>query len=108
MEQSILRGLNDKIYDRRKAAALDLEKLVLSSDIPRISAIIDQLCGMFSSSSSALHTRNGGLIGLAATAIALGQDVAPFLGVIIPPVLACFQDPESRVRYHACESLYNM
>lgn len=49
-----------------------------------------------------------GLIGLAATAIALGQDVAPFLGVIIPPVLACFQDPESRVRYHACESLYNM
>ncbi|WRT67889.1 uncharacterized protein IL334_004863 [Kwoniella shivajii] len=108
MDQSILRGLNDKIYERRKAAALELEKLVLSSDIPRISAIIDQLCGMFSSSNSALHTRNGGLIGLAATAIALGQDVAPFLGVIIPPVLACFQDPESRVRYHACESLYNI
>jgi vacuole morphology and inheritance protein 14 len=83
-------------------------RLVLSSDVPRISSIIDQLCGMFSSSNSALHTRNGGLIGLAATAIALGQDVAPFLGVIIPPVLACFQDPESRVRYHACESLYNM
>lgn len=81
---------------------------MLSSDVPRISSIIDQLCGMFSSSNSALHTRNGGLIGLAATAIALGQDVAPFLGVIIPPVLACFQDPESRVRYHACESLYNM
>ncbi|KAK6908076.1 hypothetical protein I203_102077 [Kwoniella mangroviensis CBS 8507] len=108
MDQSILRGLNDKIYERRKAAALELEKLVLSSDIPRISSIIDQLCGMFSSSNSALHTRNGGLIGLAATAIALGQDVAPFLGVIIPPVLACFQDPESRVRYHACESLYNI
>ncbi|WVR06414.1 hypothetical protein IAU60_003445 [Kwoniella sp. DSM 27419] len=108
MDQSILRGLNDKIYERRKAAALELEKLVLSSDIPRISTIIDQLCGMFSSSNSALHTRNGGLIGLAATAIALGQDVAPFLGVIIPPVLACFQDPESRVRYHACESLYNI
>ncbi|RSH91056.1 hypothetical protein EHS25_010232 [Saitozyma podzolica] len=103
MDPSILRGLNDKIYDRRKAAALELEKLVLSSDVPRISSIIDQLCGMFSSSNSALHTRNGGLIGLAATAIALGQDVAPFLGVIIPPVLACFQDPESRVRYHACE-----
>ncbi|KAK4687057.1 vacuole morphology and inheritance protein 14, partial [Tremellales sp. Uapishka_1] len=108
MDAPILRGLNDKIYDRRKAAALELEKLVLSSDIPRISAIIDQLCGMFSSPSSPLHTRNGGLIGLAATAIALGQDVAPFLGVIVPPVLACFQDPESRVRYHACESLYNI
>lgn len=82
---------------------------------------------MLSSNNSALHTRNGGqcrsggsdtrldkadpsagLIGLAATAIALGQDVAPYLGQIIPPVLACFQDPESRLRYHACESLYNM
>lgn len=51
---------------------------------------------------------SAGLIGLAATAIALGQDVAPYLGQIIPPVLACFQDPESRLRYHACESLYNM
>lgn len=49
-----------------------------------------------------------GLIGLAATAIALGQDFAPFLGNIIPPILSCFQDPESRLRYHACESLYNM
>ena len=55
-----------------------------------------------------LKTMLSGLIGLAATSIALGQDVAPFLAVIIPPVLACFQDAESRVRYHACESLYNM
>lgn len=32
---------------------------VLSSDGPRISAIVDQLCGMFSST-NAMHTRNGG------------------------------------------------
>ncbi|WVO19011.1 uncharacterized protein IAS62_000287 [Cryptococcus decagattii] len=108
MDPAIARNLNDKIYDRRKAAALELEKQVLSSDKLKISAIIDQLCAMLSSSNSALHTRNGGLIGLAATAIALGQDVAPYLGQIIPPVLACFQDPESRLRYHACESLYNI
>ncbi|OXC65177.1 hypothetical protein AYX13_05657 [Cryptococcus neoformans] len=108
MDPAIARNLNDKIYDRRKAAALELEKQVLSSDTLKISAIIDQLCTMLSSSNSALHTRNGGLIGLAATAIALGQDVAPYLGQIIPPVLACFQDPESRLRYHACESLYNI
>ncbi|BEJ17325.1 hypothetical protein CspHIS471_0607260 [Cutaneotrichosporon sp. HIS471] len=107
MDPSILRGLNDKIYERRKAAALELEKQVLSSDGARISGIIDQLCGMFAAT-NAMHTRNGGLIGLAATAIALGQDVAPFLPVIIPPVLQCFQDTESRVRYHACESLYNI
>ncbi|EKC97889.1 hypothetical protein A1Q2_07892 [Trichosporon asahii var. asahii CBS 8904] len=93
---NVLKGLNDKIYERRKAAALELEKQVLSSDGARISSIIDQLCGMFAPT-NAMHTRNGGLIGLAATAIALGQDVAPFLPVIIPPVLACFQDTESRV-----------
>ncbi|WOO77912.1 Vacuole morphology and inheritance protein 14 [Vanrija pseudolonga] len=107
MDPSILRGLNDKIYERRKAAALELEKQVLSSDGARIATIVDQLVGMFSST-NAMHTRNGGLIGLAATAIALGQDVAPYLPTIIPPVLACFQDSESRVRYHACESLYNI
>jgi len=47
-------------YDRRKAAAVELEKLVLASDMNKISAIIDQLCGMFTSSSAALHSRNGG------------------------------------------------
>jgi len=47
-------------YDRRKAAAVELEKLVLSSDMNKISAIIDQLCGMFTSATAALHSRNGG------------------------------------------------
>ncbi|ORX37306.1 vacuolar protein 14 C-terminal Fig4p binding-domain-containing protein [Kockovaella imperatae] len=108
MEPNILRGLNDKLYDRRKAAAVELETLVLASDMTKISTIVGQLCGMFTSTSAALHSRNGGLIGLAATAIALGQDFAPFLEKIIPPILTCFQDPESRLRYHACESLYNI
>ena len=26
---------------------------------------------------------------------------------LIPPILACFQDQDPRVRYAACESLYN-
>lgn len=63
---------------------------------------------MFTSPSSPLHARNGGLIGLAATAIALGQDFSRWLSIVIPRVLGCFGDPESRVRYYACESLYNI
>ena len=47
-------------YDRRKAAAVELEKLVLASDMTKITAIIDQLCGMFTSTTAALHSRNGG------------------------------------------------
>ena len=54
--------------------------------------------------------RKGGLIGLAATAIGLmSQNLAPlYLQDMISPVLMCFDDPEARVRYYACESLYNI
>ena len=31
-----------------------------------------------------------------------------FMDLLIDPVLICFEDPESRVRYYACESLYNI
>jgi len=26
----------------------------------------------------------------------------------VPPVLACFTDQDARVRYYACESMYNI
>lgn len=57
------------------------------------------------------HSRKGGLIGLAAVAIALGQhfpSIVEFLPDLVPPVLSCFTDPDSRVRYYTCESLYNI
>lgn len=31
-----------------------------------------------------------------------------YLDALLPPVLHCLDDPESRVRYYACESLYNI
>jgi vacuole morphology and inheritance protein 14 len=49
------------------------------------------------------------LIGLAATAIALGQtELAAHLDDIIHPVLACFGDQDAQVRYYASESLFNI
>jgi vacuole morphology and inheritance protein 14 len=36
------------------------------------------------------------------------QDVARYLDEIVPPVLACFNDSDARVRYYACESMYNI
>ena len=79
------------------------------------------------------HTRKGGLIGLAAMAIALGkvmlsvspcrpltqldifflmlpvrQDTGLYMEELVRPILACFLDTDSRVRYYACESLYNV
>merc|ERR1719491_1865393 len=52
--------------------------------------------------------RKGGLIGIAATAIGLMHATKFYLDSLLPPVLHCFDDPESRVRYYACESLYNI
>lgn len=36
------------------------------------------------------------------------QDARGYLIDIVPPVLACFTDLEPRVRYYACESMYNI
>ncbi|KAI0042285.1 ARM repeat-containing protein [Auriscalpium vulgare] len=112
MDAGISKQLVDKMYERRKAAALDLEKLVREchqqGDERRIGQIVDQLVDMFSSVTNALHVRNGGLIGLAGTAIALGVDIAPYMERFLEPLLVCFSDPENRVRYFAAECLYNI
>ena len=36
------------------------------------------------------------------------EEVAKYLKEIVPPVLACFSDQDARVRYYACESMYNI
>lgn len=36
------------------------------------------------------------------------QELPRYLEVIVPPVLACFTDQDARVRYYACESMYNI
>lgn len=54
------------------------------------------------------HKQKGGLIGLAATSIGLGRDSDRYINELIDPILMCLADPESRVRYFANESLYNI
>lgn len=112
MDTAISRQLVDKIYEKRKAAALELEKQIREchqqGEQKRIGQIIDQLVEMFSTSSNPLHIRNGGLIGLAGTAIALGVDIAPYMDRFIDPLLKCFIDPENRIRYFSAECLYNI
>ncbi|KAL7269478.1 hypothetical protein RUND412_007860 [Rhizina undulata] len=112
MDNSIQRSLNDKLYDRRKLGALELERVVREclahDDHEKVRQIIDQLCHDFAYAVHQPHARNGGLIGLAAASIALGPEVARYLDEIVPPVLACFADQDARVRYYACESMYNI
>ena len=48
------------------------------------------------------------LSGILSVNYALQDEVAPYLTQIVPPVLACFTDQDARVRYYACESMYNI
>lgn len=36
------------------------------------------------------------------------QSTKHYLDALLAPVLHCFDDPDHRVRYYACESLYNI
>ena len=72
------------------------------------------------------NMRKGALVGLAAVAIALGTEnmgavpregegagqqgggSAGYTADLIRPILTCMSDTDSRVRYYACESLYNV
>ncbi len=50
----------------------------------------------------------GALLCLAAATVGLGEPSEGYLRQIVPPVLASFTDQDSRVRYYACEALYNI
>lgn len=76
MDPSIQRSLTDKLYDKRKSGALELEGLIrdslVANDHDRIAKIVNQLCHDYAYQVHQPHARNGGLIGLAAASIALG------------------------------------
>lgn len=38
----------------------------------------------------------------------LFQDSALYIDKLIDPILSCFKDQDQKVRYYACESLYNV
>jgi vacuole morphology and inheritance protein 14 len=107
----VQRSLGDRSNEKRKNAALDIEALIKglqeNNNPSMIQSVITLLSKDFCTSMNSNY-RKGGLVGLAATAIGLMQYSRNFLPQLLPPVLHCFDDPESRVRYYACESLYNI
>ncbi|KAI3453176.1 hypothetical protein Pfo_009839 [Paulownia fortunei] len=108
---AVLRNLSDKLYEKRKNAALEVEgivkQLAMAGDHDKITAVINLLTNEYTYSPQANH-RKGGLIGLAAATVGLTSEAAQHLDQIVPPVLYSFSDQDSRVRYYACEALYNI
>ncbi|XP_066383759.1 protein VAC14 homolog isoform X4 [Miscanthus floridulus] len=109
---AVLRNLSDKLYEKRKNAALEIEgivkQLATAGEHEKISAVISLLTNDFTYSPQANHRKQGGLIGLAAVTVGLTSEAAQHLEQIVPPVLNSFLDQDSRVRYYACEALYNI
>lgn len=106
-----VRALNDKLYEKRKTAALEIEKLVkdfvTTNQFEQIKKTLKVLGADFAYSQNP-NTRKGGLIGLAAVAIGLGKESCTYINQLVQPVIACFHDVDSRVQYYACEALYNI
>jgi vacuole morphology and inheritance protein 14 len=121
----LLRKLADRSYEARKSAAQGVEFIVKSireeeaknppaknedgttPPSSKILDVIETLATQFAFSTD-VKRRQGGLIALAAIGIALQEDTKKYLGLLLPPMLKCVEDPESRVRYQACEALYNI
>ncbi|GKY98408.1 hypothetical protein MPSEU_000798300 [Mayamaea pseudoterrestris] len=107
----VQRGLGDRSNEKRKNSALEIEALVKSlqeaNNLHMVHSIVAVLSKDFCTSMNSNY-RKGGLVGLAACSIGLMHNTRDFLNVLLPPILHCFDDPEARVRYYACESLYNV
>jgi len=108
---AVARCLADSKQDVRKKGAQEIETQVkvlrTNGDWQNVRGIINSLTLNFTRSVQPSH-RKGGLLALAATAIALFTEVGPFLGELVPPVVECFSDQDATVRFHACETMYNV
>lgn len=106
-----VRALIDKQYDKRKAAASEIEKMakefVIVNNTGQIRKLLKVLGHEFTMSQNPNY-RKGGLIGLAAVAVALGKDSSEYVEALIRPILINFSYSDPRIRYYACESLYNV
>ena len=76
LSTACVRALNDRLYEKRKAAALEIEKMVKDfayvGNTVQIRKLLKVLGSEFAISQNP-HMRKGGLIGLAAMAIGLGM-----------------------------------
>ena len=114
---AVLVSLAHKRYERRRLAAMEIEKvvraLVQQEELDRVRAILLLLSDDYVRSTSE-DARKGGVVALAASAIGLKKapDTNPIAqecrDLILASVVHACQDHSQRVRYYATESLFNV
>ncbi|XP_055906831.1 protein VAC14 homolog [Eupeodes corollae] len=111
LSESCAKALGDKVYEKRRLASNEIDKTVAElnnkGNTAQIKNLIEILSNDFAKSRDP-NRRKGGLIGLAAVSLGLGKDTEKYVGDLVTPILHCFSDQDVRVRYFACESLYNV
>ncbi|TGZ61151.1 hypothetical protein CRM22_008137 [Opisthorchis felineus] len=111
LTSSCVKNLVDKLFEKRKLAATEIERITKESFTSEKRGDVVKLIGYFTQdfiTSHNPHTRKGGLLGLASVVIGLNQNAAMYYKSIFPPVLRTIHDNDPRVRYYACETLYNV
>lgn len=111
LDQALIKDLSNHIYEKRKATAFQIESLTKSAlavnDSQKIYAIISELVELTNDGTNS--AKMGAITALGSVSVALGSfAIAYFLKEIIVPIFATFKDTDARVRYYACESLYNI
>ncbi|KAK6453758.1 vacuolar protein 14 C-terminal Fig4p binding-domain-containing protein [Scheffersomyces xylosifermentans] len=111
LEQSLVKDLSNHIYEKRKATAYQIETLtkaaLANNDSQTIYRIINELTELTNGGTNS--AKMGAITALGSVSVALGSfAIAYFLEEIIKPIFATFRDTDARVRYYACESLYNI
>ena len=114
---AVLVSLAHKRYERRRLAAMEIEKvvrgLVQQGELDRVRAILILLSDDYVRSTSE-DARKGGVVALAASAIGLKKaeeqlpEVVECRDIILASVVHACQDHSQRVRYYATESIFNV
>lgn len=111
LESSVIKDLSNHIYEKRKATAYQIESLTKNAlahnDSQTIYRIINELTEL--TINGANLGKMGAITALGSVSVALGSfAIAYFLEGIVKPIFSTFKDTDARVRYYACESLYNV
>ena len=108
---AVLKNLSDRSFENRKKGAQEVEKIMRrmreEATPEAIRRVLSALASDYACSLNS-NFRKGGLIALASSAVGLVGLISEHLDLVVPPVLKSFSDQEPRVRYYACESLYNI
>jgi hypothetical protein len=117
LSAAVLVSLAHKRYERRRLAAMEIEKVIRSlvhqGELDRVRAILLLLGDDYVRSNSE-DARKGGVVALAACAIGMkkasGEDpkILECRDLILASVVHACQDHSQRVRYYATESLFNV